>query len=474
MKTGPRPTPPAPVTYGVVPPRPPMTAAPPVDVRPYRFESHPFELLTAFMRELKGGVARLDAVGGDLVVARARPLPPVVLVRHPDLIREVLVDRNDDVTKARGLRLAQTILGHGLLTSEPPRHTRQRRLVLPAFHRGRLEGYGRTMVALARAEADRWTGSPPFDAAEAMNRLALAIAGETLFGADVLSDAGRVSGAVRDAMGAFDGAQYPLADRLTWLPTRANRASKRARATLDRLVYGMIAERRRDPAAAHADLLGMLLDARDDEGGAMTDEEVRDEVMTLLLAGHETTAVALAWTWALLAQHPDAEARLWAEVDALGAPPSFDDLGRLTYTRQVFAESMRLYPPAWTVGREAARDTALGGHALPRGTTILFAPLHLHRDRRFWDDPEAFRPERFASDARAGRHKFAYLPFSAGRRGCIGEQFAWAEGTLVLATIAQRWRLRLAGPVPEPHGSVTLRLAGPLAMTAEARRGGSG
>ena len=447
-----------------------MTAAPPVDVRPYPFAGHRFELLTAFMRGLKGGVARLDAVGGDLVVAEARPLPPLALVRHPDLIRELLVDRNDDVTKARGLRLAQTVLGHGLLTSEPPRHTRQRRLVLPAFHHGRLQGYGRTMVRLTRAEADRWTEGDPFDAAEAMNRLALAIAGETLFGADVLSDAGRVSRAVRDAMGAFDSAQYPLADRLAWLPTRANRASKRARATLDDLVYGLIDDRRRAPAAEHADLLGMLLDARDeDTGGAMTDEEVRDEVMTLLLAGHETTAVALAWTWALLAQNPEAEACLHNEVDALAAPPTFDDLGRLSYTRAVFAESMRLYPPAWTVGREAARDTSLGGRALPRGTTILFAPLHLHRDPRFWDDPDAFRPERFAPEARAGRHKFAYLPFSAGRRGCIGEQFAWVEGTLVLATLAQRWRLRLAGPVPDAHGSVTLRPAGPVPMVAEGR-----
>ena len=446
-----------------------MTAAPPVDVRHYPYTSHRLELLTAFMRSLKGGVDRMDAVGGDLVVAQARPLPSIVHVRHPDLLRELLVDRNADVTKARGLRLAQTILGDGLLTSEVPRHTRQRKLVLPAFHHGRLRGYGQTMVDLTRDEIRGWTASAPFDAAEAMNRLALAIAGQTLFGADVLDDADRVSGAVRGAMAAFDGAQYPFSDRLTWLPTKANRTSQRSRATLDDLVYGMIAERRAG-GAGHADLLGMLLDARDaDTDEAMSDEEVRDEVMTLLLAGHETTAVALAWTWMLLAQNPDAEARLHAEVDALTAPPTFDDLDRLPYTRQVFAESMRLYPPAWSVGREAARDTSLGGHPISRGTTILFAPLHLHRDPRFWDEPEAFRPERFEPEARAGRHKFAYLPFSAGRRGCIGEQFAWVEGTLVLATIAQRWRLSLAAAPPAPHGSVTLRPSGPVRMVAEQR-----
>ena len=434
---------------------------------PARF---PFELTLTFFRDLQAGIARLDAVGGDLVVVSAPGLPPLYLLRHPDVVREVLVDRNADVTKARGLRLAARILGHGLLTSEPPVHTRQRRLVLPAFHHGRLRLYGQTMVDLAQAEADRWSEGEAVDGAAAMGRLALAIAGRTLFGADVLSDADRVSGAIRDAMLAFDRAQYPLADKLMWLPTRANRTAGRARGVLDGVVYGLIAERRAAPDAAHDDLLAMLLDARDeDTGEAMTDEEVRDEAMTLLLAGHETTAAALAWTWLLLAQHPDVEARLHAEVDALDGPPSFEVLDRLPYTRQVFAESMRVYPPAWAVGREAARDTTLGGHAVPKGSTVLFAPYFLHRDPRVWDAPELFRPERFEPDARAERHKFAYLPFSAGRRGCIGEQFAWVEGTLVLATIAQRWRLRLAGPAPATHASVTLRPAGPLPLLPEAR-----
>ena len=434
---------------------------------PARF---PFELTLTFFRDIRSGLARLDAVGGDLVVVSAPGLPPLYLLRHPDVVREVLVDRNADVTKARGLRLAARILGHGLLTSEPPVHTRQRRLMLPAFHHGRLRHYGQTMVDLAHAEADRWAEGETVDGAAAMGRLALAIAGQTLFGADVLSDADRVSAAIRDAMLAFDRAQYPMADKLMWLPTRANRTADRARAVLDGVVYGLIDERRAAPDVAHEDLLAMLLAARDeDTGEAMTDEEVRDEAMTLLLAGHETTAAALAWTWLLLAQHPDVEARLHAEVDALDGPPSFEALDRLPYTRQVFAESMRVYPPAWAVGREAARDTTLGGHAVPKGATVLFAPYFLHRDPRVWDEPEAFRPERFAPEARAGRHKFAYLPFSAGRRGCIGEQFAWVEGVLVLATIAQRWRLRLAGERPESHASVTLRPAGPLLLVPEAR-----
>ena len=378
------------------------------------------------------------------------------------------MDRNADVTKARGLRLAQSILGHGLLTSEVPEHTRQRRLVLPAFHHQKLRGYAQTMVCLSTVEADRWTAGDRFDAAAVMNRLALAIAGRTLFSADVLEHSGDVRQALAETLAGFDRSQFPLADKLMWLPRPATVRTKRARATLDRLVYGLIAERR--ASGSDDDLLSMLLDARDeDTGEAMTDLEVRDEAMTLLLAGHETTAVALSWTFALLAQNPDAEARLHAEVDALGEAPSFDSLSNLEYTRQVFAESMRLRPPAWAVGREAARDTDLAGVPVRKGTTILFAPLFLHHDPRFWDKPRRFDPTRFSPDARAGRHKFAYVSFSAGRRGCIGEQFAWTEGVLVLATLAQRWRLRLDGPVPDPYGSVTLRPSGPLWIHAEAR-----
>ena len=437
------------------------------DVRPYE-SRYPGELLVAFARDLLGGMRRLDAVGGDAVLAVPPVGPGVVLLRHPELIRAALVERNADVTKARGLRLAQSILGHGLLTSEAPAHSRQRRLVLPAFHHQKLRGYARTMVRLTAAEADRWTAGERLDAAVAMNRLALAIAGRTLFSADVLEHSGEVSRALAETLSGFDRSQFPLADKLTWLPRPATVRTKRARATLDRLVYGLISERR--ASGSDDDLLSMLLDARDeDTGEAMTDLEVRDEAMTLLLAGHETTAVALTWTFALLAQNPDAEARLHAEVDALGEAPSFDSLPRLAFTRQVFAEAMRLRPPAWAVGREAARDTDFGGVPVRQGATVLFAPLFLHHDPRFWDKPRRFDPDRFAPEAKAERHKFAYLPFSAGRRGCIGEQFAWTEGVLVLAALAQRWRLRLDGPVPDLHGSVTLRPRGPLWMRAEAR-----
>lgn len=444
-----------------------MTPLP--DVRRYRAR-RPLDLLRTTARDLLAGTRLLDAVGGDFVLAQAPIGPGVALVRHPDLLRALLVENNADVTKARGLRLARQILGDGLLTAEMPTHTRQRRLVLPAFHHRKLVGYAGTMVALTTAEADRWQPGERLDAAASMNRLALAIAGRTLFSADVLEHSGVVGHALAETLAAFDRSQFPFSDKLTRLPLPAVRRTARARATLDGLVYGLIAERRAAGTDAHDDLLSMLLDARDaDTGEAMTDAEVRDEALTLLLAGHETTAVALAWTFALLAQNPDAEARLFAEVDALGGVPSFESLPRLAYTRQVVSEAMRLRPPAWGVGREAARDLNLGGVPVRRGTTMIFAPLFIHHDPRFWENPRLFDPDRFTPHARAARHPFAYVPFSAGRRGCIGEQFAWTELVLVLATLAQRWRLRLAGPVPEMRGSVTLRPSGPLWMNAEAR-----
>ncbi len=437
---------------------------------------YPGQFLLTLRRDQIAAIRLLDEAdpAADVVEVPVGPAR-LLLVRHPDVLRALLVERNADFTKARGLRLAKMILGEGLLTSEIPRHERQRRLILPAFHHARLRTYAGDMARLTDAETAGWTPGAAFAANRAMNRLALAIAGRTLFGSDVLGEAGQICRARAGALAAFDRAQHPLAEWFARLPTPNTLRTRRARVALDHVVYGLIHERRAagpGRGGERGDLLEMLLAAQDEQTGlGMTDEEVRDEAMTLLLAGHETTANALAWTLSLLAEHPDAEARLHAEVDAAldGRPPAFDDLPRLPYTRQVFAEAMRLRPPAWVVGREAARDTELAGVRVRRGTTVLFAPLFLHRDPRFWDEPLRFDPARFAPDEKRARHKFAYLPFSAGRRGCIGEGFAWMEGVLVLAAVARRWRLRLSGPVPPPHGSVTLRPSAPVRMVAEPR-----
>ena len=449
---------------------------PAYDLRPYPLR-HPFALVAELRRGLLPATAALDAVGGDLVTSASRGLPSLHHVRHPDLVREVLVDRNADLHKARGLRLARVILGDGLLTAEAPQHTRQRRLVLPAFHHRRLVGYGATMARLAAEEAERWADGEVVDATAAAHRLTLAIAGETLFGADVGEATGAIAEALDQAFAGFDASQFPLADKLTWLPTPAQRRTRAARDTLDAIVYGLIAERR---AAARPgdDLLQMLIDARDaDTDAPMTDREIRDEALTLLLAGHETTAVALAWTLRALADHDDAQTALHAELDALGRDAAFDDLRALPVTRAVVSEAMRLRPPAWAFSREAWRDTALGGRAVRRGDTVLVAPYFLHRDARWWPEPARFRLDRWLGGeagrpepARAGpAHKFAYLPFSAGQRGCIGEPFAWAELVLSLAALARRWRVEAVGPAPGLSGTVTLRPSEPVRLRVARR-----
>lgn len=444
----------------------------PYDLRPFP-RRHPLSLAFAFARGILPATGQMDAVGGDLVSAtlRVRSLPGVHFVRHPELIREVLIDRNADLYKARGLRLARTVLGHGLLTAEAPQHTRQRKLVLPAFHHRRLAAYGDTMVRLTIEEADGWTDGATLDATRATHRLTLAIAGETLFGADVAAETRDISAALDDAFASFDSAQYPGADRLTWLPTKSARRTRAATATLDRIVYGLIEQRR--SSADGDDLLQMLLDARDaDTGEAMSDREVRDEALTLLLAGHETTAVALAWTVGLLAEHSEAQAALHAEVDTLGRDPEFADLrDGLPVARAMVSESMRLRPPAWAFAREAWRDTAIGGQPVRRGDTLIVAPYFLHRDERFWPDAGQFRPDRWLDEA-PKPPRFAYLPFSAGQRGCVGEPFAWAELVLSLAVIARRWRVERIGPLPGLDGTVTLRPSTPIRVRV-VRRGGA-
>ena len=434
-------------------------------------QRYPGAILFAIARDLLDGTRRLEQAGrdadADLVRVELVAGRSIVWLRHPDLVRALLIDANADVTKARGLRLAQSLLGRGLLTSEVPEHTRRRKLVLPAFHHQRLRAYAEQMVALTESELASWREGDALDIAASMNRLTLAVASRTLFGSDV--DRDRISHAVSEGLLAFDRAQHPLGEVFARLPLPNTLRTRRARAQIDSEVYRLIAAHRAAPG--RGDLLDLLVEARDeDTGDGLTDEEIRDEVVTLLLAGHETTAVGLAWTWMLLAQNPDVRSRMEAESRQLDAPPTFDDLRRLPYTRNVFAEAMRLYPPAWTIGREAARDTELAGVPISKGATILFGPLWLHSDPRFWDAPGVFDPDRFTAERKADRHKFAYLPFSAGRRGCIGEQFAWMEGTLVLATLARHVRLDLAGPAPPPHGSVTYRPSGPLRMTPTQHR----
>lgn len=390
-------------------------------------------------------------------------------VTHPDGARRVLQDNAPNYTKEHpAYAMLRRVVGRGLLTSEGTAWLRQRRLAQPAFHRQRVAALGARMTAAAVELCERWAaqasaGEPVSMVAE-MSRLTLRIVGDALFGDDLRDRAARL----RDA---WDVLNAQLTDRHASmrvlppiLPTRYDREFRRARGAMFAAVDAIIAERRARHDGGHGgeDLLGMLMSATDHETGArMTDAQLRDEVATMLLAGHETTAVALAWAWALLDGHPPARARLDEELARVlgGRPPTPEDVAQLTWTRAVIDEAMRLYPPAYVLFRRIRDDDVVCGHRVHRGGVVVLSPLVLHRHPAFWDRPDDFAPERWQdAEAERRRPRFAFMPFSAGPRQCIGSGFAVLEAVLVLATLAQRFAPRLAdGYRLEPEYRVTLR-----------------
>jgi cytochrome P450 len=382
-----------------------------------------------------------------------------VFMNHPDLIESVLVGRHRDFRKSLALQRSRFLLGNGLLTSEGDFWRHQRRLIQPAFHRERIEGYGRIMVEYAQRTTESWTDGETRDIHEEMMHLTLGIVAKTLFNADVSDEADEVGDALAMALDTFNDRVNAIFLVPMWVPTPANLASRRAVRQLDRVVYGII-EGRRAGGEDPGDLLSMLLRAQAEGGESMTDKQLRDEAMTLFLAGHETTALALSWTFYLLSQYPEAETRLVSELQEVlrGRAPEVGDIRRLEYTEMVVMEAMRLYPPAWAIGREAIRDVEIGGYHLPKGTIVLMSQWVMHRDPRYFDDPTRFRPERWAGDFGKRLPKFAYFPFGGGPRHCIGSSFAMMEAVLLTASIAQRYRMELVpGQRITPQPSITLR-----------------
>jgi cytochrome P450 len=395
------------------------------------------------------------------------------LLNDPQLIRDVLVTNQHNFLKGRALERARRLLGNGLLTSEGATHVRQRRLIQPSFHRDRIASYAAVMTEHADRAQQRWQDGEVVDVAQAMTRLTLGIVGRTLFGADVDAEAKNVGRALHDVLGAFWLTMLPLSELLEHLPIPAFRRSRRARAELDRIIYAMIAERRAS-LKDRGDLLSMLLMAQDEEGDGtgMSDRQVRDEAMTIFLAGHETTANALSWTWYLLSGAPDVEARLHAEVDRVleGRRPTLDDVARLPLVEQIVTESMRLYPPAWIIGRRAIHDYPVRDYLIPARGVVVMSPYLIHRSERLFSGADRFNPDRWTPAFKASSPPFAYFPFGGGARRCIGEAFAWMELVLVVATFAQRWRMRLVPDHPVvPQPVVTLRLKHGLKMVVERR-----
>jgi len=382
---------------------------------------------------------------GDIVRARFFYVIAYFLY-NPQDIELVLSTNARNYIKSMTLRsnFFQRLVGNGLVTSEGEFWRRQRRLAQPAFHRQRISAYGSVMVEFAQRACQLWRAEETRDIHRDMMRLTLEIVVKTLFNADVSGEADNVGRILTQIVKPFSSqatVKWILDNRL---PTPAHYRFNRATAEIDKIVYQIIAERR-GTGYDQGDLLSMLLQAQDEDGSQMTDKQLRDEVMTLFLAGHETTALALSWAWYLLAQNPDCERHFHEELDSVlaGRLPTVEDLPKLQYTEKVAKEAMRLYPPAFGIGRQPIEDCEIGGYSIPAGSQVLMFPWATHRDPRFFGEPERFNPGRWSEDFVSQLPKYAYFPFGGGPRACIGNQFAMMEIILLLATIGQRFRFSL-------------------------------
>ncbi|MGO9604737.1 MAG: cytochrome P450 [Candidatus Binataceae bacterium] len=446
------------------PPRPRRAPGPGGPFSALRMVHNPLPLISADWKRY-----------GDVVRYRLATMPGFVVV-HPEGIKHVLQENHRNYVKSPDYRILARLLGDGLLTSEGELWTRQHRLIAPVVHHERITEFGATMVDSTLRMLDRWnpiaSERRSFDVCNEMMKLTLEIIARVLPKVEIAGELTRQIGnavtLVNERFGEFD-----LGTLLPFLPTPANLRSRRAGLTLHRIIASVIAERRLD-GRDRGDLLSLLLAARDpDTGVAMNDKELRDELLTMILAGHETIANALSWTWYMLSQNPEPEQKLHRElIDVLGGrAPTIADLPNLPYTAIVINESMRLYPPVWAVGRSPIADDQILGFAIPKGASVMLCPWLTHRHPDFWEEPERFDPERFSPEQSAIRPRHAYFPFGGGPRQCIGNVLALTEATLILASVAQKYRLRMVpGHRVDPQPLVTLRPRYGLKMTLEATK----
>ncbi len=418
----------------------------------------PLDVLTRWAREY-----------GDILYYRFLNLR-VYFLNRPEYIEDVLVTNFRKFKKGRGLESNRRLFGNGLLTSEGEFWRRQRRLCQPAFHQDRIPSYAQEMVEYAERMLATWRDGETREVHKDMMRVTLEIVAKVLFGAEVSAQVDEVGEALEAILKQNTRGQM-LFPALMRLPTPGNLRYRRAVHKLEGIIYGIIS-RRRAEVGDSGDLLSMLLQARDEDGSPMTDVQLRDEVMTLFLAGHETTALLLSWAWYLLSQYPEVEGKLAAELrqELAGRSPTVADLPRLSYTEKVIKETLRLYPPAYAMARIALEDYAIAGYRVPAGSSVVFSQWVMHRDPRFFADPERFCPERWSEEFEKGLPRFAYFPFGGGPRQCIGNSFAMMEAVLLLATIAQRFRLTVVpGPPIVPQPAITLRPEGGVRVVVARR-----
>jgi len=429
--------------------------------------------LLGFLEE----VARWEGDRADIRIGRQT----ITVLKHPALVQQLLVGCAGQIAKGRSAERKRffAFLGDGVLNTEGEVHRRQRRLVLPAFHRSRLGGYGAVMTATTLRLTAGWREGETREISAEMMALTLAVVGRALFSTpEAEGGAGNaIARGFSDMVGHLNGLIFPGATWLLRTPLPFARRLRRAQAALDERVYRLIGERRR-AGTDTGDLLSTLLLAEDAErpGERLSDLEVRDQMMTLFFAGQETTANVLIWIWWLLAKHPGVEARLHAELDqVLGSRDAgFEDVPLLPYTSQIVSETLRLYPPVWTMGRQALADLDLGGSVVPQGALILASQWLLDHDPRWFPRPGEFQPERWTPEFRGALPRFAYFPFGGGPRSCIGESFAWTDIVLVVATLATRWRFRVPAGAPEvrPFPRISLGPDRPVRLTLRPRAHG--
>jgi cytochrome P450 len=417
----------------------------------------------AFSGNMLAGLTFIHRKYGPFV--RTRLPMHLYFVADPAVIDEILVKKADAFRKDRTSRLMGRVIGKGLLVNEGEPWRRQRRLMQPAFHQRHLQSYALLMATAAERAAAGWRDGEVRNVHDDMMGVTMTIVAEALFGTGVAGNTDRIGEAIAEMMEEFSRI-LGLAARFqppAWVPTRINRKLRASARQIDGLILGIIAARKKSHAQGDTerdDLLSLLIDARDEDGAGMSDTQIRDEAMTLFLAGHETTALALTYALYLLAMHPDRQARLAEEVTRVlgGRRPTFEDLPALAETELVVLETMRLYPPAWVMARQALTNVEVGGFRFPRGAEFVMSPWVVHRDPKLFADPDAFEPDRWREDLAKRLPRFAYFPFGGGPRVCIGNRFAMMEAKLVLAALLQRFRFEAAADTRlELRPSVTLR-----------------